>query len=242
MKTPTYLLLLATSIILIPNTSWAATSISVRIDAPTGSASREFGNRLLRSMTLTPCLTSSDIEAGANIYGAVGPAPQDGIEVDNPFDQFSFEITGSNSDDDDDGFYDYDLYVLLVNLSGDGSAATIAESQFFVFSRYDLYTDALTPGVVVYLQSDASALDPTQPYLRAEDFIDRRIDETLLGGSIAVDNYSLAQGTWLAVAILGTEDDIDFQDPRTWAKWDAEPFLLGAPWDINATCDPEPLP
>lgn len=238
MNKPLSALLMGLALSAVPALSWSAASLTVSVTSPAGSSSLEYSRRLVTSMLMTPCLATTDIDGTANVFGAVGPAPQTGVTVNNPFDQLLVTIRGANSDDDRDGAYDYDLYVLLVNQSGDGSAADIANSRFFVFSRYDRYTDDLTPGVEVYLRATTADLNPTEVYLRSTDFASATINETLLGGNIAFDGYDLAKGTWLVVAILSTQTEIDFTDPRTWAKWDAKPFILGAPWNVGATCAP----
>jgi len=248
MKKPLSALLMGLALTAAPALSWSAASLTVSVTSPAGSSSLEYSRRLVTSMLMTPCLATTDIDGTANVFGAVGPGPQAGVTVNNPFDQLLVTIRGANSDDDRDGAYDYDLYVLLVNQSGDGDGttpATIANSRFFVFSRYDRYTDNLTPGVEVYLRATSADLnlDPAPVYLRAADFASATINETLLGGNIAFDGYGLAQGTWLVVAILSTETEIDFTEPRTWAKWDAKPFILGAPWNVDKTCsEPPPSP
>ncbi len=231
-------------LLLSASVGMAAPSVSVKVTAPTGSASKEFNSKIVKSMLYTPCV---DASGGAIDFGNVGTLT--GTSVDNSFDQFLIKVTGTNSDEAKDGEVDFDLYFFLVNIGADGSLADITNSQFYQFSRYDAFST--TPsGVSVYLDqtaTEATTNGVARPLLRAEDFSSTTIDETILGGTIAFDAFSLPQGTWLAIAMLGdatgTGPAIDFKDPRTWAAWDAVPFILGTPWrttsgtDSGGTCN-----
>ena len=208
----------------------ATPSISVKVTQPKGSAGDAFGAKIMKSMLLTPCLS----EDSEKKYGAISGL--EGINVNNSFDQLNIKITGTNVNNDNDKWYDFDLYFFLINLTASGTDTDIPNSQFFVFRRFNALTSNVKPnggfsGIEIIPKALAQDLDKADVLLRRQDFGTDKIDETILGGNISVDKFNLPQGTWMAVAILASNDnDIDFEDPATWAVWDATPFILGVPW------------
>jgi hypothetical protein len=223
-------------LLLSASVGMAAPSVSVKVTAPTGSASKEFNSKIVKSMLYTPCV---DASGGAIDFGNVGTLT--GTSVDNSFDQFLIKVTGTNSDEAKDGAYDFDLYVFIVNIGASGTAADIANAQFYQFSRIDAF--GTTTGVTLDIFALAANLDSNKMLLRAADFSSATIDETIMGGTIWFDQFSLPQGTWMATAIVADNATVDFEDPKTWAAWDAVPFILGTPWrttsgtDTGGTCN-----
>lgn len=230
----------------LPFNCWSAASVAVSVTAPSSSSGAVSGKSIVKSMIFSPCVNAATDFGGATI-GTVTVKP---VSVSNFFDQLNIKITGSNDDADKDKIYDYDLYFFLVNTGGTGSAipTTLADYQFYVFRRYNaggVVTGSPQKlyGVDVTLRTDATDTGLTNAapdmLLRAADFSSATINEVIFGGDIFFDGYSLPQGTWLAVAILSKAGTaLDLNEPKTWAVWDAVPFILGTPWKTttNKTC------
>lgn len=213
---------------LIPAMTLSAAEIEVTVEPAADSAADEF-EFIPGDTPFTPCLSTGD--------GTVTFGDQ---EVDNPFDQFLITIEGSNDTNATTGALEYSLYVFLVNTAGDGSASDdVTNSQIFAFSRS--YGDADGQQQVrVALVDTAANLDKAEDahtYLYNTQMPGEDIEEILMGGNLAFDAYGLNEGTWVAVAILGDSSSIDFTDIKTWAAWDAFPFMLGAPWNTGGACD-----
>jgi len=209
--------------------TFAATpSIKVTAVPPTGSAGKAYDRKIVPSMPYTPCLSQAEIP---KIFDS-------GLSVENHFDQFTFSITGKNSDitDPADGTLDYDLYFFFVNFGGSGTG--FPDAQIYAVSRYDPFTSTRT-GVHIELSANASSINATTGMLlKSGDFSADAISEIIFGGTIRMDGFGLQQGTWMAVSILADNTTVDFTDASTWVAWDAVPFILGLPWPAaGATCD-----
>lgn len=203
-------------------TAWSAPSVKVTISAPDGSAAADFSSKLMNNIIYTPCLSSTDT-GNATFLG--------GESINNHFDQLKISLSITN-EKDTDGNYLYDLYFMIVNLSASGQLNNnILFSQIYLFERIQDGTDQLDP-ISVNLFGTAEAADLSsseKKYLAKELFIADTYEEEIFGNSIYFDSFSLPQGTWLALAILGDGSTLKFGDPKTWAKWDADVFILGSP-------------
>lgn len=66
-------------------------------------------------------------------------------------------------------------------------------------------------------------------YLPAADNLGQGAQtDTLFGGYISLE--SIATGTWQVVSIIANSTTVDFDDPSTWAAWDATTLMVGKPW------------
>jgi|GEM_PF-3550076 len=209
-------------LLIIQNIIWAAPSVQVTVSAPEGSAAADFSSKLMNNIIYTPCISSTT----ASNTLALG-----GESINNHFDQLKIALNITN-EKDTDGNYLYDLYFMIVNLSASGQLNNnILFSQIYLFERIQDGSDQLDP-VSVNLFGTAEAADlgsSEKKYLAKELFIADTYTEEIFGNSIYFDSFSLPQGTWMALAILGDSSNIKFGDPRTWTKWDADVFILGSP-------------
>jgi hypothetical protein len=211
--------------------------VQVRITGPTGSAAKSFSSNIVKSMLYTPCV-SADTEFGDASGGSV--------TVNNYLDYLNFAITVQNDVDTTAGGYKYDLYFFIVNPNASGASAIVADARFYVFKKTRIFDLSGAPnlyGIEVELKADAAALVAADDiFMAKESFLSSSVSETVTGGPIPMDSFGLPQGTWLAVAILG-DAGVDFQDPASWAKWDAAPVIIGSPWETSSgpsgsgTCD-----
>jgi len=209
-------------LILYQTNAWSAASVKVTVSAPTGSAAADFSSKLMNNIIYTPCLSSVD---------ATNTVTLGGESINNKFDQLKVTLDIVN-EKDTDGNYIYDLYFMMVNLSASGQLNdNILFSQIYLFERIQDGSDQLDP-ISVNLFGTAEAADLSnseKKYLAKELFIAETYTEEIFGNSIYFDAFSLPQGTWLALAILGDGTSLKFGDPKTWAKWDADVFILGSP-------------
>lgn len=209
-------------LLLFSHPVWAAASVKVEVSAPKGSAAAAFSSKLMSDIIYTPCLSSTDTDKIISLGGEL---------INNHFDQLTITLTVTNEQDDNKDYL-YDLYFMLVNLSASGSINdNLINSQIYLFERKQDGSDKLDP-VSVHLFSTAEAVDVSaseKKYLPKEQFISTSYKEEIFGNSIYFDSFSLSQGTWMALSILGNSATFKFGDPKTWAKWDADVFILGSP-------------
>lgn len=122
-----------------------------------------------------------------------------------------------------------DLYLILHSPSG----------GLFSMKKYPLgssLTGPFTPSTLV--GSDAANI-----YLPAADNLGQGAQtDTVMGGYINLE--SIATGTWQLVGIIANSSTVDFDDPSTWAAWDATTLMLGKPWagSSKSECGPGFLP
>ena len=239
---------------LFPIQVWSAASIVVSVTAPSTSSAALLGKNIVKSMIFSPCVNydkTTPVAFGAVTFNpALTPpitTPKGQVVTDsNHIDQLSVKITGSNDDVNKDKIYDYDVYFFFVNLSAKGvlsATPALSDYQFYNFRRYDagVYGSGRLSGVEIVLllnsASSASSLPgPPAPLLKAKDFSAPAINDVLLGGDFGIDGYNLPHGTWLAVGILMPEGVApNLNDPKSWAYWDAVPFILGTPWSTTSS-------
>lgn len=232
------LLMTTLSICLLPTVSYSAASIKVVV-APSAGSSGLLYKSLLPSMIYTPCLSAADPTKIFGFADYIAPATVStvkGTTIKSFFDNFAITVSGSNADENKDGIYDYDLYFFIVNPAAPGVVPAvlpaITNSQFFAFRKGFVNT-----GGSVTLKENSSTLapavgpaTPNDVYLLSEEFSTSAIKESIMGGDLSFDAYTLPQGTWLAVAILAERTLLNFQDPSTFIAWDVVPFVLGTPW------------
>jgi len=149
-----------------------------------------------------------------------------GESISNPFDQLKVNLKVTN-DGDANGNYVYDLYFMLSHLT----TLDADDASIFIFERVD-NNGTFTPLNVVAYET-AALVDASVDglvFLPYDQFTEASYEEDILGNKIYLDTYGLKQGTWMATAILANSTTFKLEDPRTWAAWDANVFVLGSPF------------
>ncbi len=123
-----------------------------------------------------------------------------------------------------------DVYIILYTPNGTNSTLP----TFQVGTRYS----STSAGVVFVTRWDLSEIVPaTDIYLPKEKNLGGAITENLVASSLALDGVPV--GTWQVVGIIADRATVNFDDPSTWAAWDAGTVILRKPWvgNANTTCD-----
>jgi hypothetical protein len=122
-----------------------------------------------------------------------------------------------------------DVYMIFFNPNGDG----FFSPRFYVVSKSALTTG----GFALVPRNSLTDLDAQSDiYLPKEANPGVAITETLFGSFVSIDG--VPAGTWQLVGIVADRSTIDFDDPGTWAAWDAATVILRKPWigSANSVC------
>jgi hypothetical protein len=122
-----------------------------------------------------------------------------------------------------------DLYLILQSPTG----------GLFSMKKYPLGSSLTGP----YTPSTLVGSVAANIYLPAADNLGQGAQtDTVMGGYINLE--SIATGTWQLVGIIANSATVDFDDPSTWAAWDATTLMIGKPWagSSKKECGPGFLP
>lgn len=218
------------------NAVTAAPKVSIKASVPKGTAGDEKAVAG-KGMPWLPC-TSGAVTLG-------------GLATTITADKLQFDLDVTNADDDKDTAknMDYDLYVIFANYSGTGTA-------YYMLTP----NPAVGGPTLTLLTNDAAwlaATPSTYRYMSKSDFgTTAALKATVFGTAISLDTASLPQGLWSAMAIMtrpnavadagGTLPSPDvvkaavdpattagstaIHDPRNWAAWSMQAFILGTPF------------
>lgn len=219
----------------------AAPKVSVKVTAPTGTAGAEKAVTG-KGMPWLPC-TSSAVALG-------------GVTTASFIDKLQFDLDVTNADDDKEGnkLMDYDLYVIFVNYSGG------ATKYYALIPNPVLFNGPMLSPIA---DNAAWALLKPSAYrfMSKENFGTIASVKSQLFGPVFLDSANLPQGMWNILAIMTrpentpitpapaipttldpilVKDYIDpntasdkILDPRNWAAWAMQPFVLGTPFATN---------
>lgn len=111
-----------------------------------------------------------------------------------------------------------DLFIILYSPANE----LFAHKKYSLGSSPNLITGPFTPSTLVGSVAD-------NIYLAATENLGQGAQtDVLFGGYINLE--SVATGTWQLVAIIANSTTVDFDDPTTWAAWDATTLMVGKPW------------
>lgn len=149
--------------------------------------------------------------------------------IDNHFDQLTVTLNASNEEDDDGNFI-YDLYVMLVDLN---------TSFIYLFERQQGSTNELAPLAARAFSSALSADNQMgagdKKYLPSTQFTSSSFSEKFLDDTLYFDAYGLPQGAFMMLAILDGDNNLKLDNPSTWEYWDTDIFILGTPLKPSTT-------
>lgn len=211
----------------------AAPKATIKVTAPSGTAGADKA-ALGKGMPWLPCTVGA-----AALSGVTTTSFMDKIQID-------LDVTNANDDKSSDKSMDYDLYVIFVNYSTGTPAyyALIPPSPG-------------TPGgpTLKAYSSDAvwkAATPSDYRFMKNTDFgTEAAYKSTLFGTAISLESASLPQGLWsvmtvmtnpsptsitaitptlVANAVPETDTAGLFHDPKNWATWSMQTFILGTPY------------
>jgi hypothetical protein len=149
--------------------------------------------------------------------------------ITNYFDQLTVTVKATN-DKDANGDFIYDLYFMFVDLYS---------SVIYLFERQEGSTNNIEPlsikGFSGTADIDTNIGNGDKLYLPATQFASSSFSEEVLGNVIFFDSFKIPQGLWMALTILDSDNNLKFDDPKTWEYWDSDVFILGSPLKTSAS-------
>ena len=222
----------------------AAPKVSVKISTPVGTAGADKAVAG-KGLAWLPCGTAATALSGLTTAGFS--------------DKLQFDIDVTNADDDKDSgkLMDYELYVFFIDYTTVAGITNAlgGNNMYALTPNATLGGPGLTP--LVSSSVTLAAIPSSYRFMSKADFgVTAAFKSTLFGGPIALDTNTLPQGLWSILAIMtrpiaaadtggtlpspalvGAHVDPGFaagslalQDPRNWAAWAMQPFVLGTPF------------
>jgi len=149
--------------------------------------------------------------------------------INNHFDHLTVTVKATN-DKDTEGNFIYDLYFMFVDLYS---------SKIYLFERQQGSTENLEPLSIKAFSGtadiDTNIGSADKLYLPAAQFTSSSFSEEVLGNVIFFDSFKIPQGLWMALTILDSDNNLEFDDPKTWEYWDSDVFILGSPLKTSSS-------